>query len=1166
MKILLAAAACAALPLFAGNLVFNSSFELGEKGWNGFCERQIPETFERKISGKNWGIDSSTAHSGKNSLRVCLKGDARRTAVFSHDIPVEFGKTYTVSFYAKGDKAVRCPVRMRSCMVPPNRNQDGSIIPPTAWGRDVPQVKTSFGMPKGSDEMVLTAQWKRYSFTFSPERDFVAYTFSVDSEYRDCTIWVDDVQIEEGKTLSAYKPASPLEIALYLPDRTVGVGNAKGRAVAVSYDAPRKNSPVTLSLYNLYTDRVEKTQKLSFDLAPGIPQEKPFAFDGLKYGMYTVFHSLQPRITTRAYESSPEKPAAQRSTKLRDGDFSYQSAAYIASVPVPPAPPKKGYRMGPCLHFGGGLQNGLYRDGMGLGDEFAETLRDSGATITKVWNAFPWTLLEPEQGKFNFTHSDSIIPFMSKYHLPGVYILMGASFGDRKNPWSRVRWTLPGWVMDRDIAGPNGVKNHFVTNPRFSPLWRPRQDDWKNFLSAILKRYKGQIDSYEIFNEPQLMMDAKSYFPYLKTAYQTIHQLDPFARVVGISATSDFGVNADSFIAQVIRMGGGRFADLISYHPYLKLDDSVPSQMEQYAGIYKSLRGAGVNKPLANTENYFFENGDSFYFWWNKAPDYDISHYIRHHLIDMGEGLAFSTTVEYDSAFFSSFIHPAQVYHNNSRHGKPQPNLRYVVQAGTSRMVSGAEAVGKIDLPSGALGYTYRKDNALFTVLWNARAKQKSWITLTLPDGVSFTEYDIFSNPMNSRKGTLTLELDSLPRYFRWHNASPERVAAIFRNPRERCENPVRIRNANLLRNGSGAELRMQVENLSGNVLKNPAFTVRGKALKTPVRLTTKEIGYFRTAGLAGKVALSDSCGAEETLEISSEQIKNVPISVPVRRSEKIGYRPRTFVLESVIQGKVESKEDLSAEMEIAMKNISTVRVTVRVRDDKVSRNLHHEPYLRDSVELFVDQDPFGGSGSAYNRFCRQYIAPRSGSQGKIGLRSSFEDRKDGYTWTFEIPVVYRNNFIGLDLTVNDSDGERLKSKLSWSGRSDSFRNRRNFIILELNRGDAAVISAAIRDPGGRILQLVNNESTPFLPTAEWVRHEFRFVPKHDGAGNLVLRSSLGTDRAKDLRFRNISVQGAEGTLPAPDKVMDQAWIALLFRKDVPVTISCELKKDGVQK
>ena len=138
MKVLWITAVCAALPVLGGNLVFNSSFELGEKGWNGFCERQAPENFERKIPEKLWEIDSSTAHSGKNSLKVSLKGNARRTAVFSHDIPVEFGKTYTISFFAKGDKTVRCPVRMRSCMVPPNRAQDGSIIHPTAWGKDVP--------------------------------------------------------------------------------------------------------------------------------------------------------------------------------------------------------------------------------------------------------------------------------------------------------------------------------------------------------------------------------------------------------------------------------------------------------------------------------------------------------------------------------------------------------------------------------------------------------------------------------------------------------------------------------------------------------------------------------------------------------------------------------------------------------------------------------------------------------------------------------------------------------------------------------------------------------------------------------------------------------------------------------------------------------------------
>lgn len=1167
MKISCIAAVCAALPVFGGNLIFNSSFELGEKGWNGFCENQTAADFSPNYPGKLWGIDCSTAHSGKNSLKVSLKGPARRTAVFSHDIPVRFGKTYTVSFYARGDKAFRCPVRMRSCMVPPKRAQDGSIIPPTAWGRDVPEVQTHLAAPAGDVDMTLTPEWKRYSFSFTPRRDFVAYTFSIDSAQRDSTVWIDDVQVEEAGSPTPYQPAAPVEIALFLPDRTVGAGKAEGKALAVSYDAPRRNYPTSLSLYNLYTDKVEKRLDLAFDLKPGVVQEKEFSFEGLQIGMYTVFHSLQPRITTRDYESSPEKPAAQRSTKLKDGDMSYQSAAFIASVPLPPAPPTEGYLMGPCLHFGGDVRNNLYRDGQGFGEEFAETLRDSGATITKVWNAFPWSFIEQKRGEFCFNHPDTIINAMNKFNLRGIYMVMSATFGDRNNPWSRVRWVLPLWVMDRDTVSPQGVKNPFVPNPRFSPLWRPRQDDWENFLAALLKRYKGKIYSYEIFNEPQLMMSAESYLPYLKTAYQTIKKIDPAARVIGICATSDFGVNADSFIAQVIRMGGGKFSDLISYHPYLKLDDSIPSQMEQYTGIYKSLRRAGVNKPLANTENYFFENGDEFHFWWNKAPDYDITRYIRHHLIDMGEGIAMSATVQYDSAFFSSFIHPAQVYHNGSRHGKMQPNLRYVVQAGTSRMLSGARPVGKIDLPSGALGYTYRKGGRLFTALWNARAKQKSWITLELPEGSSFTEYDIFSNPRKEQTGKVTYELDSEPRYFEWENTSPETVAAIFKNARERCETPIRIRNANLLLNSDNqGELHVQVENLSGNVLKDSVFSVNGSALKEPVHLTAKEIGYFQTADLNGSVRLAEKFETEEEMEISSPTLKPIRITVPVRRSEVIGYRPRSFAITKNITGKPESQEDLSAVMELAMKDVSTLRVTVTVRDDKPSRNLHHAAYLRDSVELFVDQDPFGGSGSIYNRFCKQYIAPRGETLGNTGIKSSFTDRPDGYTWIFDVPVVYRNNFIALDLAVNDSDGDKHKSKLSWTGCSDSFRNRRNFVILELNRGDAAVISVALRDAAGKIIQLENNEKSPIIPTEEWVRHEFRFTPKFDGTCNFVLRSSLGTKPANDLLFRNISVEGASAQLPAPEKELNRAWIPMQIRKGTPVTISCELKKTGVRK
>ena len=343
-------------------------------------------------------------------------------------------------------------------------------------------------------------------------------------------------------------------------------------------------------------------------------------------------------------------------------------------------------------------------------------------------------------------------------------------------------------------------------------------------------------------------------------------------------------------------------------------------------------------------------------------------------------------------------------------------------------------------------------------------------------------------------------------------------------------------------------------------------FQIRGPALKEPVRLTVKEIGYFRSADLCGTVRLAEKCGTEKTMEISSAELRPLRITVPVRRREVIGYRPRSFEIRNVIFGKVESSADLSAVMELAMKNTSTLRVTVRVMDDKPSQNPHLPPYQRDSVELFVDQDPLGGSGEKYNRFCKQYIAPRGRTPGNTGIKSSFTDRKNGYVWTFDIPVVHRNNFIALDLAVNDSDGDRLKSKLSWSGASDSYRNRRNFIVLELNRGDGAVISAAVRDAGGKILQLRNNENTPFLPTDQWEKQQFRFIPDFDGPGNIVFRASLGTKSAEDLLFRKLSVSGADTVLPAPEKEQNRAWIPAKFRKGVPVTISCELKMSGIVK
>src|SRR5207249_3098127 len=73
-----------------------------------------------------------------------------------------------------------------------------------------------------------------------------------------------------------------------------------------------------------------------------------------------------------------------------------------------------------------------------------------------------------------------------------------------------------------------------------------RPSDWTEFLQALATRYKGRIQAYEVWNEPNLARewgdkrpDPKAYASMLKASYQAIKAADPQALVVsaGMSPT-----------------------------------------------------------------------------------------------------------------------------------------------------------------------------------------------------------------------------------------------------------------------------------------------------------------------------------------------------------------------------------------------------------------------------------------------------------------------------------------------------------------------------------------------------------------------------------------------------------------------------------------------------
>ena len=102
--------------------------------------------------------------------------------------------------------------------------------------------------------------------------------------------------------------------------------------------------------------------------------------------------------------------------------------------------------------------------------------------------------------------------------------------------------------------------------------------DWSDFLSALAARYRGRIQAYEIWNEPNLdrewgnkKPDANAYSTMLKASYQAIKSADPQALVVsaGMSPTTDTSEHAVpdvQFISQMYAAGARGSFDVLGVH------------------------------------------------------------------------------------------------------------------------------------------------------------------------------------------------------------------------------------------------------------------------------------------------------------------------------------------------------------------------------------------------------------------------------------------------------------------------------------------------------------------------------------------------------------------------------------------------------------------------
>lgn len=225
-----------------------------------------------------------------------------------------------------------------------------------------------------------------------------------------------------------------------------------------------------------------------------------------------------------------------------------------------------------------------------------------------------WPHLEREKGQWDFRTLDDCVKLASEKGVDLIYTMA----------------LTPKWAAARNDSSPYG-DGPTAAEPK-------NLDDWRNFVRTVATRYKGKIQYYEIWNEPNLKHFFSGSIDQLVTlareAYTIIKEVDPAAKVVSPSLYSDYG--ALPWLDEYFAKGGGNYADIIGAHFYIANDkppeESLPliRKVQQVIAKHKL-----EQKPFWNTETGYGNKQDNAFY----SDEQSMAYVARMYLLNWASGI-----------------------------------------------------------------------------------------------------------------------------------------------------------------------------------------------------------------------------------------------------------------------------------------------------------------------------------------------------------------------------------------------------------------------------------------------------------------------------------------------------------------------------------------------
>ena len=197
----------------------------------------------------------------------------------------------------------------------------------------------------------------------------------------------------------------------------------------------------------------------------------------------------------------------------------------------------------------------------------------------RVWHAL-WADLEPQKGQWHWDLLDKYADWSQQHHTEMLMLLAYS----------------PQWASSKVAADSDWYPG--TSGPLLDI------EDWRTFVRAVATRYKGRIQAYEIWNEPNRKKawtgDAQGMVDLTREASKILKEVDPNNFVVSPAPT---GPESVGFFRDFLSKGGGKYVDAIGYHFYIGHTNPPEAMVPLIQQVKLAMNQYGVgDKQLWNTE------------------------------------------------------------------------------------------------------------------------------------------------------------------------------------------------------------------------------------------------------------------------------------------------------------------------------------------------------------------------------------------------------------------------------------------------------------------------------------------------------------------------------------------------------------------------------------